>query len=109
MKAKISRTVLSGLIGTAIMTIFMMIAQKMGMPKMSPPIILSSMLEMPVWAGWIMHFIIGILLAFVFAQIVIGIMGSIVPIPKMEGSIMLTMMGSLFGHIVFGMVVSKLV
>ena len=136
MNTKIQKSILAGIIGTAIMTVIMIVAQMMGMPKMSPPEMLSGMLGMPVFVGWIMHFMIGIMFAFVYtflcifkwkisnvylkgavfgiiafvvAQIMMGIMGAMMPMPKMEGSMMLTMIGSLMGHIIFGMVVSKTV
>lgn len=136
MNTKIQKSILAGIIGTAIMTVVMMVAPMMGMPKMSPPEMLSGMLGMPVFVGWIMHFMIGIMfafaytylcifkhkisniwlkgavfgvIAFIFAQIMMAIMGMMMPMPAMEGSIMLTMIGSLMGHIIFGMAVSKTV
>lgn len=136
MNNKIQKSILAGIIGTAIMTVVMMVAPMMGMPKMSPPEMLSGMLGMPIFVGWIMHFMIGIIfaftytylcifkwkisnvylkgavfgiIAFVFAQIMMAIMGSMMPMPAMEGSMILIMMGSLMGHIIFGMVVSKTV
>lgn len=136
MNTKIQKSILAGIIGTAIMTVVMMIAPMMGMPKMSPPEMLSGMLGMPVFVGWIMHFMIGIMfafaytylcifkhkisnvwlkgavfgiIAFIFAQVMMAIMGMMMPMPAMEGSMMLTMIGSLMGHIIFGMAVSKTV
>ncbi|MFN4233280.1 MAG: DUF6789 family protein [Bacteroidia bacterium] len=136
MNTKIQKSILAGIIGTAIMTVVMMVAPMMGMPKMSPPEMLSGMLGMPVFVGWIMHFMIGVMfalaytylcifkhkinnvwakgavfgiIAFIFAQIMMGIMGAMMPMPKMEGSMMLTMIGSLKGHIIFGMAVAKTV
>ena len=136
MNNKIQKSILAGIIGTAIMTVVMMVAPMMGMPKMSPPEMLSGMLGMPVFVGWLMHFMIGIMfafaytylcifkwkisnvylkgavfgiIAFVFAQIMMGIMGAMMPMPKMEGSMMLTMIGSLMGHIIFGIAVAKTV
>ncbi|RPD99149.1 hypothetical protein EGM88_03930 [Aureibaculum marinum] len=66
MNTKMQRTVLAGIVGTAIMTIIMMIASLMGMPKMSPPQMLSGTLGMPIFVGWGMHFIIGVLFAFTY-------------------------------------------
>ena len=136
MNTKIQKSILAGIIGTAIMTAVMMIATIMGMPKMSPPEMLSGILGMPIIIGWIMHFMIGItfafaytylcifkhriknvwlkgavfgVIAFVFAQIMMGIMGTMLPMPKMEGSMTLTFIGSLMGHIIFGMAVAKTV
>ncbi|MBT4468717.1 MAG: hypothetical protein HN593_01200 [Lentimicrobiaceae bacterium] len=136
MNTKIQKTILAGIIGTAIMSVVMMVAPMMGMPKMSPPNMLAGMLGMPVFVGWVMHFMIGIIfafaytylcifkhkisnvwlkgavfgiIAFVFAQIMMGIMGMMMPMPKMEGSMVLMAIGSLMGHIIFGMAVAKTV
>ena len=136
MISKTKKTILAGIIGTIIMTLVMMIAPMMGIPKMSPPQMLSGMLEMPIIIGWVMHFMIGItfafaytylivskikicnlylkgavfgIIAFVFAQIMMKIMGMMFPMPKMEGSMVLTAIGSLMGHIIFGIAVAKTV
>lgn len=136
MNTKIQKSIVAGIIGTVVMTIVMMVAPMMGMPKMSPPEMLAGMLGVPVVVGWVMHFMIGIIFAFaytylcifkhkiynvwlkgavfgivtfVFAQIVMAMMGMMMPMPKMEGSMMAMMMGSLMGHIIFGMTVSKTV
>ena len=136
MNTKISKSILGGIVGTIIMTIVMMIAPMMGMPKMSPPAMLAGMMNMPLGMGWIIHFIIGVMFAFaytylfapkvkigniflkgavfgfvvfVFAQIMMAIMGAMLPMPKMEGSIMLMMIGSIIGHVIYGMSVSRTV
>ncbi len=136
MNTKIQKSILAGIIGTAVMTLVMMVAPMMGMPKMSPPTMLAGMLGMPIFVGWLMHFMTGIvfaliytylcifkwkisnvwlkgavfgIIAFLFAQIMMAIMGKIMPMPKMEGPMMLMAMGSLMGHIIFGMAVAKTV
>lgn len=136
MNNKIQKSILAGIIGTAIMTVVMMVAPMMGMPKMSPPEMLSGMLGTPVFVGWVMHFMIGIIfafvytflcifkwkisnvylkgavfgiIAFVFAQIMMAVMGTMLPLPAMVGSKILLMIGSLMGHIIFGIVVAKTV
>lgn len=136
MDTKIQKSILAGIVGTAIMTVVMMLAPIMGIPKMSPPEMLSGMLGIPVSIGWAMHFMIGIIFAFaytysysfkwrisniwlkgavfgiivfVFAQIMMAIIGAIMPMPKIENSLILTMTGSLMGHLIFGMAVSKTV
>lgn len=120
------------------MTVVMKVAPMMGMPKMDPAAMLSMMMGFPLVAGWMMHFMIGIvfalgyallfmgvvrkvkslvlkgvlfgLSAFVFAQVVMGIMGAMMGgMPPMEGSMMLMMMGSIVGHVVFGIVVALMV
>lgn len=136
MNTKISKSLLGGIIGTIIMSLVMFIAPMMGMPKMSPPDMLAGMLGVPSIAGWVMHFMIGIIFAlaytylfapkvkignlivkgavfgfvvFIFAQIMLAIMGTMLPMPEMEGSMILVMIGSIIGHIIFGMAVSKTV
>ncbi len=126
MKTNVSKSILAGIVGTIAMTLVILMAPFMGMPKMSPPAMLAGMLGMPMLVGWIMHFMIGIayafvyvylfapkvkivntlvsgivfgLLAFVFAQIMMAIMG----ISPDEGAKILLLMGSLLGHLVFGL------
>lgn len=136
MNSKISKSILAGVIGTALMSLVTFIAPMMGIPKMSPPDMLAGMMGMPIIAGWVMHFMIGIIFAFaytylfapkvkisnlflkgavfgfvvfIFAQIMLAIIGAMLPMSKIEGSIMLIMMGSIIGHIIYGMAVSKTV
>ena len=134
MQNKITKSITAGIIGTAVMTLFMMIAPMLGMPKMSAPHLLSGMLGVPIAVGWIMHFMIGTIFAFayafffinilkkvsrnilkgaiygfavfLFAQFMLAIMGMMIPLPPMEGSMMLMMIGSITGHIVFGITVA---
>jgi hypothetical protein len=136
MNSKISKSIVAGIIGTIVMTIITFVAPMMGMPKMSPPDMLAGMMGIPIIVGWIMHFMIGIIFAFaytylfapkvkisniflkgavfgfvvfIFAQIMIAIMGAMLPVPNMEGSMMLIMIGSIMGHIIYGMAVSRTV
>ena len=67
MQNKITKSITAGIIGTTVMTLFMMIAPMMGMPKMSAPHMLSGMLGVPIAVGWIMHFMIGTIFAFAYA------------------------------------------
>ena len=104
MTTKFSQGIIAGILGTAAMTMVMFLAPMMGMPKMNAAEMLSMMTGTPVATGWIMHFIIGIIFAmaytfifmdivkrinnkvlkglvfglavFVFAQIVMAIMGA---------------------------------
>lgn len=137
MTSKITQALIGGIVGTAVMTIVMMIAPLMGMPKMSPPAMLSLMMGFPIVVGWMMHFMIGVIFAmayafffinvvkkvssnilkgaifgmaaFIFAQIMMAIMGMMFPMPPMEGSIMLMMVGSIIGHVIFGITVALFV
>lgn len=137
MKNKIQQAIFGGIIGTAVMTVVMFIAPLMGMPKMSPPQMLSAMMGFPITVGWIMHFMIGVIFAlvyafifinlvkkinnilrgaifglvvFFFAQMAMAIMGFMLGgMPPMEGSMMLIMIGSIMGHLIFGIVVAQFV
>lgn len=138
MTTKIKQSLMGGIIGTAVMTVVMFIAPMMGMPKMNPAEMLSMMLGLPIIVGWIMHFMIGTIFAFsyafffmdliksikstvtkgavfgfavfVFAQIMLAVMEAVMgPMPPMEGSMMMVMLGSIIGHIVFGIMVALFV
>ena len=136
MKSKIAQTIIAGLVATAVMTGFMFMAPMMGLPKMNPAEMLSGMMGMPLVVGYLMHFMIGIIFAavyvylfnskvhiqnklvkgllygfvvFVFAQVMMFIIGKIMPMPMSNDNIMLMMLGSLIGHLVFGIVVALIV
>jgi hypothetical protein len=138
MSSKIQQALIAGIAGTAVMSLFMFMAPMMGMPKMNTAQMLSSMMGFPVLVGWFVHFMIGITFAlmyvfffgnivkkiksvilkgivfgmavFVFAQIIMGIMDAMMGgAPAMEGSMVLIMIGSIAGHMVFGIVVALLV
>ena len=130
---KTSRTIIAGIVGTAVMTLVIFLAPKMGLPKMSPPEMLAGMMGLPIIAGWIMHFLIGIIFAFgysylfapktriknlvvkgaiygflvfIFAQLGMAMMGSMMadmPAPELPLQMAL---GSLIGHLVYGIGVS---
>ena len=138
METKIKQSIIGGITGTAVMTMVMFVAPMMGMPKMNPAEMLSMMMGLPLTIGWIMHFMIGItfaliyafffikvvkkisnnilkgaifgLAAFIFAQIAMAMMGAMLGgMPPMEGSMMLMMIGSITGHVIFGIVVTAFV
>ncbi|SRX76178.1 DUF6789 family protein [Aequorivita antarctica] len=126
MKANVSKSIAAGIVGTIVMSLVILMAPYMGMPKMSPPAMVAGMLGMPLIVGWIMHFMIGIayafvyvylfdpkvkiantllsgllfgFLAFVFAKIMMTIMG----MAPGEGSMVMLLMATLIGHLVFGL------
>jgi uncharacterized membrane protein YagU involved in acid resistance len=99
---------------------------------------LSMMMGIPVFVGWIMHFMVGVIFAlmyvflllpllknvkskiakgaifgiaaFVLAQIAMMGMGAMLGnMPKPEGSMLLMMLGSIMGHVIFGIVVALFV
>jgi uncharacterized membrane protein YagU involved in acid resistance len=136
MKSKIAQSIIAGLVATAVMTGFIFLAPMMGLPKMNPAEMLSGMMGVPLMVGYLMHCMTGIIFAaeyvylfnpkvsisskilkgalfgfavFVFAQVMMFIIGKIMPMPMMEGSMMLMMIGSLIGHLVFGIVVALIV
>jgi hypothetical protein len=136
MKSKIAQFLIAGMVATTVMTGFTFLAPMMGLPKMNPAEMLSGMMGVPIMVGYLMHFMIGVIFAaayvylfnpkvhihnklvkgslfgfavFIFAQVMMFIIGKIMPMPMMEGSMMLMMIGSLIGHLVFGIVVALIV
>ena len=134
MPNKFTQAIIGGIVATITFTLVTIIAPVMGMPKMSPPAMLSMMMGVPIAVGWLMHFMIGIIFAlvyafffikvvkkinsnilkgvifgfavFIFAQIAMAILGAMMGgMPPMEGNMMLIMIGSAIGHIVYGIVV----
>jgi hypothetical protein len=115
---------IAGTIATAIMILIMFIAPMMGMPKMNPAEMLSGMMGVPVIAGWLLHFMIGVIFAaayvfafnpmvktpnkylksalfeiavFIFAPIAMFVMGLVFgEAPATEGNMMLLVVGSIF-------------
>ena len=136
MKSKIAQSVIAGLVATAVMTGFIFLAPMMGLSKMNPAEMLSGMMGVPLMVGYLMHCMIGIIFAaayvylfnpkvriqsklvkgslfgfavFIFAQVMIFIIGKLMPMPMAEDNMMLIMLGSLIGHLVYGIVVALIV
>ncbi len=134
MKSKIAQTIIAGLVATAVMTGVGLMAPYMGLPKMNPAEMLSGMMGVSLIVGYLIHCMIGIIFAaayvylfnpkvhihsklvkailfgfavFVFAQVMLFIIGKIMPMP--QDNMMLMMMGSLIGHLVYGIVVALIV
>lgn len=135
MNNKLTKTLTAGVIATVAMTMVMFMAPLMGLPKMNAAAMLSMMLGVPVIVGWLMHFMIGIIFAFgysflfakvlskvsntilkgviygfvvfVFAQIMMLAMGLILPMPQSNDNMGLLMLGSIIGHIVFGIGITE--
>lgn len=134
MSGKIKQSLIGGIVGTIAMTLMTWMALLMGFPKMSPPDMLAGMTGLPVFAGWLMHFMIGMLFAlayifliqkhllkisnrfvkgvvfgvivFLFAQIMMLAMGAVfTSMPSPAESMALMMLGSVIGHVVYGIVV----
>ncbi|MEO7265659.1 MAG: DUF6789 family protein [Ferruginibacter sp.] len=136
MKSKIAQTIISGLIATAVMTVVGLMAPYIGLPKMNPAELLSGMMGAPLIAGYLMHFMIGIIFAaayvylfnskvhlgsklikgglfglsvFILAQVMMFLISKLMPMPMVEGNMMLTILGSLIGHLLYGIVVALIV
>ena len=121
------RAVLAGVIGTAVMTMIgLYVAPMMGIPRMNPAAMLAGAMGGNLIAGWMAHFMIGVILAAGFAvagrflpgpapargalfALVPFLMAQLLVMPMMgmpvfSGSAPLAM-GSLIGHLVYGAVV----
>ncbi|MFN4218830.1 MAG: DUF6789 family protein [Candidatus Bipolaricaulia bacterium] len=128
------RAVLAGLVGTAVMTIVAMMAGPMMGIEMNVPKMLSGFMNVPIVTGWLVHFMIGTILALIYAAFVIDLLpgapwlrgalyglapfllAQIAVMPMMgmgfftinaPNTIMLVM-GSLIGHLVYGAVVGAI-
>jgi len=138
MSNKIQQTILAGVAGTSAMSVIMYVGSILGLPKMNPPKMLSLMIGFPMLIAWLMHFLIGItfafmyayfivrvvkkinskilkgvifgVFAFIFGQIMIALLAAIFgDIPAGEDNMMLLMIGSIIGHLVFGIVVVQFI
>lgn len=128
------RAVLAGLVGTAIMTIVAMVAGPMMGIEMDVPKMLSGFMRTPVIVGWLAHFMIGTILALIYAAFVIdllpgalwvrGALYGLAPFLLAQIMVMPIMgmgfftsnapntiklvMGSLIGHLVYGATVGAI-
>lgn len=124
----VTRAGMAGLAGTAVMTMLMLVAPKMGMPPMPIGEMLGSFLHIGAAAGWAMHVAVGVVLALVYAAVLasrlpgaaalrgaiygfgVFLLAQIVVTPMMGGGVfsggnVAMIMGSLMGHLVYGGVV----
>jgi len=130
MKITIKLILKGGLIATAVMTMFMLVAPLMGMPKMLIGNSLAAFMHIPVFLGWVAHFMIGTTLAAFYVlffkalfhpgnalkgllfALIPFVMAQAVMMPIMGGGFFSSqlpspisiVMGSLAGHIVYGIV-----
>jgi uncharacterized membrane protein YagU involved in acid resistance len=121
------RAIVAGVIGTGVMTVIgLWGAPMMGIPPMNPAMMLAGAMGGSLVAGWMAHFMIGVILAVGYAlteRILPGpvavrgaifalapfLMAQLIVMPTMgmplfSGSAPLAM-GSLIGHLVYGAVV----
>ena len=126
----ILKAVIAGIAGTAAMSMMMVAAPMMGMPEMNIGRMLAGFMGIPVALGWAAHFMIGVVLALIFAFLLVsklpgapwvrGLLFSLIPWfmaqvivnPMMGAGLFASntptpaamVMGSLMGHMVYGAV-----
>ncbi len=127
-KFNLPKAASAGVAGTIVMTIMTMVAPMMGMPEMNIPRMLSDFMGMPVIVGWLVHFMVGTVLSFIYAYFFVGklpgaawlkgaqyglfpwLLSQIMVNPMMGSGVfamntpapMMMVMGSLIGHLVYG-------
>jgi uncharacterized membrane protein YagU involved in acid resistance len=127
---KVKQALIGGIIAAAVMTVLMVVAAMMGMPDMKIGNMIAGFIGIPVWAGWTMHLMIGIVWAMAYVFLVRdrftqspalkGMLFAILPWMLMQ--LMVTPMmgmgifsanspdafemviGTLMGHLVYGLV-----
>lgn len=121
-----TRAIVAGLAATAVMTVLMLMAPAMGLPPMNIGAMLGSVMGGSLFLGWMAHFVIGTVLAVIYAAVfatrlpgpgfVRGalyglapwIMAELVVMPMMGaglfGGSFGAGFGSLMGHLVYGAV-----
>ncbi len=129
MKPNLKTTLIGGLIATTAMTMIMLMAPMMGMPEMPIGKMLADFMHLPVFFGWTIHFMIGLIFAFIYSilpgkilpnqNLIRGILFSTIPflmaqlmiMPMMGMGIftsgagemqMKLVFGSLIGHLIYG-------
>lgn len=78
-KLNLQKVVVAGIAGTLAFTLIMLMAPAMGLPKMDMGNMLGTMnpmVQLPYWMGWVMHFIIGIVLTGIYAAFFLNILPS---------------------------------
>jgi len=128
-----TKVITTGVVATAVMSVVAIMAPMMGMPKMDFGVMLgvnNPMMPMPYAAGWMIHFVIGIVLTAIYASVFLnrligsyvvrGIVFAMLPfviaqsmmMPMMgngfwSGGDVMAIMGSLIGHVCFGAVLGS--
>lgn len=127
-RVNIGRWLAAGAMGTAAITMLMLGAPLMGMPRMPIGEMLGSFLHIGSAAGWAMHVVIGLVLALIYAAwfaarlpggpagsgalygLGVFLVAQLVVMPMMGGGVfsggnLPMIMGSLIGHLVYGALV----
>lgn len=130
MRIDVGRAIAAGVVGTAVMTaVGVWVAPLMGMPAMNPAQMLAGPMGGSLALGWAGHFMIGSILALVYAAVASKLPGppairgaqygiapfllaqlAVMPmmgIPVFSGSAVMAL-GSLIGHLVYGAVVGAI-
>ncbi len=68
MKYNVANTVLAGIAGTAVITGMMLLLSALGMPDIEYGTMIAAFTHTSPVVGWIMHFIMGIVLAFLYVN-----------------------------------------
>jgi len=74
---KYVQAIIGGVVGTAVMTGWMMVSPKLGFPEMHPEVMLGDKMGGSAMMGWAMHFVIGIVFAMMYALLFINWMKKI--------------------------------
>jgi uncharacterized membrane protein YagU involved in acid resistance len=133
-KPNVGRAVVAGIAGTVAMTMMILVGPMMGMPEMYIGNMLAEFMGIPITLGWIMHFMIGTVLALIYvfmfadklpgapwlrgalyglvpwlvSQVMVNpMMGAGVFASNMPDAVMIVM-GSLMGHLIYGAVVGAI-
>ena len=77
MDNRIKQSVIGGIVGTVIMTVAIMIEPYLGFPEMNPAEMLGGMSGTGMIGGWIMHFMVGIIFALMYAYVFRKMLGKI--------------------------------
>ncbi len=123
-KINFARALVAGIVGTVVMSLLVVAGPMMGLRMAGPWELLASFMKLPVAVGWIAHFMIGVVLAIIYAAVAAsrlpgspwlrGALFAIAPwlvaqvmlMPMMGaglfGGSALVALGSLMGHLVYG-------
>ncbi|MGF7080366.1 DUF6789 family protein [Mucilaginibacter sp. UYCu711] len=127
---KLKQALTGGIIATSVMTMIMLAAPMMGMPDMKIGNMMAGFMGIPVWLGWAMHLMIGIVWAMVYVFLIKdrltlnpaikGMLFALLPWILMQLMVMpmmgmgvfsanspnpvMMVVGTMMGHLVYGLV-----
>ena len=121
MQNKVILSIKGGVIATAVFSVLIFLSPYLGFPRLPVWEVLADKLNAPVLIGWLIHFAIGITLAAIYlfwfksrlkgSDAVRGMIFSLLPFAAAQavassgcGFNWLLLAGSLFGHLVYGLV-----